>query len=102
MHWLFKHFWHPSMSAGSTLRQVDSSQLIATYSPLALVWQVRVDGVFLADDPQKLVQQGNVARTPFVTGDCDDEGNLFALSQLNRDRTDADLRDFYQGSSCPM
>ena len=50
---------------------------------LALVWMPRVDGVFLADDPQKLVQQGKVARIPFVAGECDDEGTPFSLSQLN-------------------
>ncbi|KAH8986603.1 carotenoid ester lipase precursor [Lactarius akahatsu] len=49
---------------------MDSSQLIATYNSLALVWQ-------------KLAQQGSIASIPFVTGDCDDEGTLFALSQLN-------------------
>ena len=50
---------------------------------LALVWLPRVDGDFLVDDPQKLVQQGKVARVPFVTGDCDDEGTIFSLTQLN-------------------
>jgi carboxylesterase type B len=48
-----------------------------------LVWLPRVDGVFLVDDPQKLLQRGEVARIPFVSGDCDDEGTLFALSQTN-------------------
>jgi acetylcholinesterase len=43
----------------------------------------RVDGLFLVDDPQKLVQQGQVARIPVVSGDCDDEGTLFSLTQLN-------------------
>jgi hypothetical protein len=50
---------------------------------LALVWLPRVDGDFLVDDPQKLVEQGKVARIPFVTGDCDDEGTLFSITQLN-------------------
>jgi len=45
------------------------------------------------DDPQKLVQQGKVARIPFITGDCDDEGTLFSLSQVNV-TTDAELRDY--------
>lgn len=43
----------------------------------------RVDGVFLVDNPQVLVQQGNVARIPAVLGNCDDEGTLFTLTQLN-------------------
>lgn len=35
---------------------------------LALAWLPRADGVFLKDDPMKLVQQGSVANVPFVTG----------------------------------
>jgi acetylcholinesterase len=72
-----------------------------SFESLALAWQPRADGVFLTDDPQKLVQQGLVADVPFVTGgsqcfaaffpvvmthtigDCDDEGTLFSLSNLN-------------------
>ena len=50
---------------------------------LAFAWQPRADGYFLADDPQKLVRQGKVARIPFVTGDCDDEGTSFSLPLLN-------------------
>ena len=50
---------------------------------MALVWQARVDGNFLVDDPQKLLQQGEVARIPFVSGDCDDEGTLFSLPLAN-------------------
>ena len=96
------------MSSGSTLRKVEGrygshpgTYLIsgARFTPpcspefrggqrtisqsLVLVWFPRVDGDFLVDDPQKLVQQGKVARIPFVTGDCDDEGTLFSLTQLN-------------------
>jgi acetylcholinesterase len=50
---------------------------------VALAWTPRVDGVFLVDDPHKLVQQGEVARIPFISGDCDDEGTLFSLTQTN-------------------
>ena len=50
---------------------------------LALAWIPRADGVFLADDPQKLVQEGKVARIPLVAGECDDEATSFSLSQLN-------------------
>ncbi|KAI9449008.1 carotenoid ester lipase precursor [Lactarius psammicola] len=79
---------------------MDNSQLIAKYNPLVLVWQVRADGVFLEDDPQKLVQHGKVASVPFVTGDCDDEGTLSALLQLNV-TTDSDLRNFLSGFFLP-
>jgi acetylcholinesterase len=50
---------------------------------VALAWQPRVDGVFLTHSPQKLVLDGKVADIPFVTGDCDDEGTMFALPSLN-------------------
>jgi acetylcholinesterase len=73
----------------------------ASFESLIIAWQPRADGVFLTDDPQKLVQQGLVAAVPFVTGgswsltvfflvllthttgDCDDEGTVFSFSTLN-------------------
>ncbi|KAH9068091.1 Alpha/Beta hydrolase protein [Lactarius deliciosus] len=79
---------------------MDSSHQRIVIQSLALVWQARADGVFLADGPQKLVQQGSVASIPFVPGDCDDEGTLFALSQLNV-TTDADLRNLLSGFFLP-
>ncbi|KAI1788850.1 alpha/beta-hydrolase [Ganoderma leucocontextum] len=48
-----------------------------------LTWVPRADGKFLVDHPQKLVQQGSIAKVPFVNGDCDDEGTLFSLPTLN-------------------
>jgi carboxylesterase type B len=68
----------------STLKAaVGKSPGIFAYQSLVLAWLPRVDGVFLKDNPQKLIQQGSVANVPFVTGDCDDEGTLFSLSTLN-------------------
>ncbi|KAH9035785.1 carotenoid ester lipase precursor [Lactarius pseudohatsudake] len=72
---------------------MDSTPSLFAYQSLALAWQPRVDGKFLADVPQKLVQQGKVARIPVVTGDCDDEGTLFSLSQTNV-TTEAELRNY--------
>ncbi|KAH9020058.1 carotenoid ester lipase precursor [Lactarius hengduanensis] len=72
---------------------MDSTPSLFAYQSLALAWQPRVDGKFIADVPQKLVQQGKVARIPFVTGDCDDEGTLFSLSQTNV-TTEAELRNY--------
>ncbi|CAA7264886.1 unnamed protein product [Cyclocybe aegerita] len=54
-----------------------------SYQALALAWSPRADGVFLQDNPQRLVQQGKVTNVPFVTGNVDDEGTLFSLSSLN-------------------
>ncbi|KAF8272605.1 carotenoid ester lipase precursor [Lactarius quietus] len=70
-----------------------STPSLYSYRSLALAWTPRVDGIFLVDDPQKLVQQGKVACVPFVTGNCDDEGTLFSVSQLNV-TTEAELRTY--------
>ena len=40
-------------------------QFLKGYPPL---WTPRVDGVFLQDNPQKLIEAGKVANVPFVTG----------------------------------
>ncbi|KAH9175637.1 Alpha/Beta hydrolase protein [Lactarius sanguifluus] len=76
---------------------IDSSKFrsgqLTNPESLAIAWQPRADGVFLADNPQKLVQRGKVARIPFVTGVCDDEGTIFALSASNL-TTEADLRNY--------
>ncbi|KAJ3988381.1 Alpha/Beta hydrolase protein [Lentinula detonsa] len=74
---------------------VDATPGIFAYQALNLAWLPRADGVFLTDDPQKLVQQGQVAAIPIVNGDCDDEGTLFSLSSLN-DTTQSDLATYVQ------
>ncbi|KAI0265657.1 carotenoid ester lipase precursor [Gloeopeniophorella convolvens] len=56
-------------------------------------WLPRADGVFLPDDPQKLVLEGSVANIPFVSGNCDDEGTLFSLASFNI-TTDNEARDY--------
>lgn len=68
---------------------------------LVLAWLPREDGVFLTDNPQRLVQQGKVARVPIIAGtyiprplfptqtltwipgSVDDEGTMFSFSTLN-------------------
>ncbi|KAH9060190.1 carotenoid ester lipase precursor [Lactarius vividus] len=72
---------------------MDSTPALFSFQSLALAWQPRADGVFLTDHPQKLVQQGKVAKIPFVAGECDDEGTLFSLSNVNI-TTDANLRAY--------
>jgi acetylcholinesterase len=47
------------------------------------VWQPREDGRFLTANPPDLVARGQVANVPFVAGDCDDEGTLYALQSGN-------------------
>ncbi|KIK91168.1 hypothetical protein PAXRUDRAFT_150102 [Paxillus rubicundulus Ve08.2h10] len=68
---------------GALLGAMNQSPNIFSYQSLIISWQPRADGVFLTDDPQKLIQRGLVADVPFVTGDCDDEGTMFSFSTLN-------------------
>ena len=75
-------FSHMTCVVYSSILGIRCDQLTIPQS-LALVWQPRADGYFLADNPQRLVQQGKVARIPFVAGECDDEGTLFSLTQTN-------------------
>ncbi|KAH8079812.1 carotenoid ester lipase precursor [Cristinia sonorae] len=62
---------------------MDRSPGTLSYQSLNLAWTPRVDGVFLRDTPENLVVKGDFARIPFVNGNCDDEGTLFALPSLN-------------------
>lgn len=72
---------------------IDATPGIFSYQSLNLAWLPRADGVFLTDNPQRLVQQGKIANVPIVTGDCDDEGTLFSLSTLNV-TTEAQVRTY--------
>ncbi|KAJ7624440.1 carotenoid ester lipase precursor [Roridomyces roridus] len=64
-------------------------------SGLAHIWLPRGDGVFLTDNPQTLVENRVIAQVPVVTGDCDDEGTMFALANTNL-ITDDDFRGWVQ------
>ncbi|KAF8879078.1 carotenoid ester lipase precursor [Gymnopilus junonius] len=66
-----------------------------TESSIQLAFQPSVDGQFLTRDPQVSIQKGLYARVPFVTGDCDDEGTVFALASTNI-TTDADFLNYVQ------
>ncbi|TFK70529.1 carotenoid ester lipase precursor [Pluteus cervinus] len=72
---------------------LDQSPGIYAYQSLSLAWRPRVDGIFITDVPQKLVQAGKVANVPIITGDCDDEGTVFALSTFNI-TTDAQFKAY--------
>ncbi|EIN12170.1 carotenoid ester lipase precursor [Punctularia strigosozonata HHB-11173 SS5] len=72
---------------------MDNSPNLFSYQSLNEAYLPRVDGKFLTDDPQKLVQAGRVADIPFVSGDCDDEGTLFSVA-LSNITTDQEFRDY--------
>ncbi|KAH9486207.1 Lipase 4 [Psilocybe cubensis] len=86
----------------SCLRNVPQDQLKAavddtpnyfSYDALVLAWSPRADGVFLQDNPQKLVQEGKIVNVPVVSGNVDDEGTLFSLSSRNV-TTDEQFREY--------
>ncbi|KAJ7625831.1 Alpha/Beta hydrolase protein [Roridomyces roridus] len=64
-------------------KAMNASPGIFAFESLVLAWLPRADGVFLTDSPQRLVKTGQIARIPFITGDCDDEGTLFSVSAVN-------------------
>ncbi|CAK7243293.1 MAG: hypothetical protein STHCBS139747_004810 [Sporothrix thermara] len=52
---------------------------IASYNSLALSYLPRPDGKVLTDSPHVLVTEGRYAAVPFIIGDQEDEGTLFAV-----------------------
>ncbi|PPQ70409.1 hypothetical protein CVT26_013826 [Gymnopilus dilepis] len=86
----------------NTLRNaVNKSPSISNITSLRLAWGPRVDGIFLEDDPLKLIASGKVARVPVVSGDEDDEGTVFSLVQGNVTQTDADFKDYIKSNYFP-
>ncbi|KIM38332.1 hypothetical protein M413DRAFT_30176 [Hebeloma cylindrosporum] len=72
---------------------VDKSPDFFSYAGYPPIWTPRVDGVFLQDNPQKLIKAGKVAKVPFVAGNMDDEGTLFSIAQSNL-TTEEDFRTY--------
>jgi carboxylesterase type B len=56
---------------------------ILSYSSVALSYLPRPDGVVLTASPEVLVESGKYAAVPFIIGDQEDEGTLFALFTPN-------------------
>ncbi|KAI0819592.1 carotenoid ester lipase precursor [Trametes gibbosa] len=62
---------------------MDKTPTFLGFQALNTPFMPHADGVFLRDNPQKLVLQGSVADVPFVIGSNEDEGTLFSLASLN-------------------
>ncbi|KAJ7223905.1 Alpha/Beta hydrolase protein [Mycena haematopus] len=74
------------------LRQVPFDVLMATvndttsvfsYSSMQNIWRPRVDGDVVVQDPLISVSQGLYAKVPIISGDSDDEGTSFSVSNDN-------------------
>jgi carboxylesterase type B len=79
------------------LREVDYDVLLnatnsvpglLSYSSVALSYVPRPDGVVLTQSPELLIAAGKYAKVPFIIGDQEDEGTIFALFQSNITTTD--------------
>ncbi|KAJ6578114.1 carotenoid ester lipase precursor [Mycena capillaripes] len=62
---------------------VDNTTNFLSFSSLHLTWRPRVDGDVIVEDPLISVSKGSYARLPIMTGDADDEGTVFSLSNTN-------------------
>ena len=77
------------------LNAANSVPGILSYSSVALSYMPRPDGTVLTASPDVLVQQGKYAKVPFIIGDQEDEGTIFALFQSNLTTT-AQVVDYLQ------
>ncbi|KAJ5667596.1 secreted lipase [Penicillium longicatenatum] len=65
------------------LNAANSVPGILSYNSVALSYLPRPDGTILTDSPEVLVADGKYASVPFIIGDQEDEGTIFALFQSN-------------------
>ncbi|EPS43655.1 hypothetical protein H072_2358 [Dactylellina haptotyla CBS 200.50] len=63
------------------LNATNSVPSLLSYSSIALSYLPRPDGVVLTDSPEHLALSGRFAKVPFIIGDQEDEGTIFALFQ---------------------
>jgi carboxylesterase type B len=52
---------------------------LLSHTSVALSYLPRPDGTFLTQSPDQLILSGKYAKVPFIIGDQEDEGTLFAL-----------------------
>ncbi|KAJ6506649.1 Alpha/Beta hydrolase protein [Mycena sanguinolenta] len=74
---------------------VNKTADLFSYRSLSLLWRPRVDGDVIVRNPPLSVAQGEFAKIPILSGDCDDERTLFALSSTNV-TTDSEFSDYVQ------
>ncbi|KAH7310160.1 Alpha/Beta hydrolase protein [Rhexocercosporidium sp. MPI-PUGE-AT-0058] len=63
------------------------------FHSVALSYLPRPDGVTITQSPEDLLTAGKFAKVPFIVGDQEDEGTLFALFQSNL-TTSADIENY--------
>ncbi|TVY78429.1 putative secreted lipase, partial [Lachnellula suecica] len=65
------------------LNAANSVPGLLSYTSVALSYLPRPDGTYLTASPEVLAQEGKYAKVPFILGDQEDEGTIFALFQNN-------------------
>lgn len=65
------------------LNAANSVPSISGYNSIALSYVPRPDGALLTKSPELLALSGQYARVPFIIGDQEDEGTIFALQQFD-------------------
>ncbi|KAM3082730.1 hypothetical protein ACMFMF_002383 [Clarireedia jacksonii] len=84
-----------SLDYTTYLNAANSVPSLSGYNSVALSYLPRPDGKVLPDSPEVLVANNQYAPVPFIIGDQQDEGTLFALPQTNLTTT-ADLEEYFQ------
>lgn len=80
------------------LNASNSVPSLLSYRSLALSYLPRPDGTFFPNSPETVITTGAYAKVPYILGDQEDEGTLFALFTNNISTTDQIvdyLRQFY-------
>ncbi|KAH8816695.1 lipase 3 precursor [Xylogone sp. PMI_703] len=65
------------------LNAANSVPGLLSYNSIALSYLPRPDGTVMTQSPDVLVRTGKYAQVPFIIGDQEDEGTIFALFQSN-------------------
>lgn len=68
---------------GKFLNAANSVPGILSYHSIALSYLPRPDGTVITKSPEELVAAGKYTKVPFIAGNQEDEGTLFALFQAN-------------------
>ncbi|KAI9739845.1 MAG: hypothetical protein M1818_004901 [Claussenomyces sp. TS43310] len=77
-----------SLDYQTYLKAANSVPALFGYTGNALSYIPRPDGTVLAASPDVVAKEGKFAKVPFILGDQEDEGTLFALSQTNLTTTE--------------
>ncbi|KAJ6477296.1 sterol esterase [Mycena vulgaris] len=79
---------------------VNETADVFSYRSLSLVWNPRIDGDVVVEDPLVSVSRGHYSKMPIMTGDTDDEGTFFSVTLANI-TTDGEFLDYVHSNYLP-